>query len=31
MENFEFGEEIEKDFFVFLQACDKSKKIWVLM
>lgn len=26
MENFEFGEEIEKDFFVLLQACDKSKK-----
>ena len=26
MENFEFGEEIEKDFFVLSQACDKSKK-----
>ena len=31
MENFEFGEEIEKDFFVLSQACDKSKEIWVLM
>ena len=26
MVNFEFGEEIEKDFFVLSQACDKSKK-----
>lgn len=26
MENFEFGEEIEKDFFVLSQACNKLKK-----